>query len=48
MVGLGRKDLAAGRIFLKEEPLLGVLIGFFLNIFLAFISNILFLSLIHI
>ena len=42
MVGLGKEDLAAGRIFLKEKTLLRVLIGFFLNIFLAFISNILF------
>jgi len=42
MVGLGREDLAAGRIFLKEKTLLRVLTGFFLNIFLALMSNILF------
>ncbi|MCD6537127.1 hypothetical protein J7L18_00730 [Candidatus Bathyarchaeota archaeon] len=33
MVGLGREDLAAGRIFLKEKTLLRVLIGFFLIYF---------------
>jgi len=42
MVGLGREDLAAGRIFLKGETLLRVLIGFFLSIFLALMSNIFF------
>jgi len=42
MVGLGRENLAAGRIFLKEKTLLRVLTGFSLSIFLAFMSNILF------
>ena len=42
MVGLGRKNLASGRIFLKEKILLRVFIGFFLNIFLAFMGNVLF------
>ena len=42
MIGLGRRDLASGRIFLKEKILLRVFIGFFLNILLAFIGNMLF------
>jgi len=42
MIELGRKDVAAGRIFLKEETLLRVFISFILNILFAFISTILF------
>lgn len=42
MMRLGRKNMTAGRIFLKEKTILKVFIGFFLNIFLAFVSNILF------
>ena len=42
MMRLRRRNMTAGRIFLKEKTILRVLIGFLLNILLAFVSNILF------
>ena len=42
MSGLNKRDMVAGRIFLKEEIFMKMFVGLFLNILFAFVSNVLF------